>query len=221
MGCRRAGWYSCDGLDNGGVPSADRIVPELQRAEVGDIFPMTTTADDAFVVRAVAPERVLVLGDAGASATWSLVLEPIDATGTRLVTRVRGRFEALLSACCSVSSGADPLRHAATAAAQPQAARGGAGRLGQEARRWESRASCSSGSPLTSLDDLALRGESVAGVGPLRPRFDVLAKGRLGGARRAAGAGRPTCAPAAAGQRSSRRAEPGWWAKRWRRVGGR
>lgn len=93
MGCRRAGWYSYDGLDNGGVPSADRIVPELQRAEVGDIFPMTPTADDAFVVRAVDPERALVLGDAAGSATWALVLEPIDGSGTRLVTRVTGRFE--------------------------------------------------------------------------------------------------------------------------------
>jgi hypothetical protein len=54
---------------------------------------MTPTADDAFVVRAVAPERALVLGDAAGSATWAFVLEPIDATGTRLVTRVRGRFE--------------------------------------------------------------------------------------------------------------------------------
>src|SRR5690606_16683183 len=28
MGCGRAGWYSWDLLDNGGRPSADRIVPE-------------------------------------------------------------------------------------------------------------------------------------------------------------------------------------------------
>src|SRR5215470_12006613 len=47
MGCRRAGWYSYDGLDNGGVPSAERIVPELQRVQVGDIFPMTPKAQDA------------------------------------------------------------------------------------------------------------------------------------------------------------------------------
>ena len=38
MGWRRGGWYSYDGLDNGGVPSATRIVPELQRVEVGDVF---------------------------------------------------------------------------------------------------------------------------------------------------------------------------------------
>ena len=33
MGCRRAGWYSYDGLDNGGVRSAARIVPELQQGQ--------------------------------------------------------------------------------------------------------------------------------------------------------------------------------------------
>ncbi len=93
MGCRRAGWYSYDGLDNGGVPSADRIVPELQRAEVGDIFPYTPAADDGFVVRGVEPERALVLGDDAGSVTWALVLEPIDETRTRLVTRVRGEYE--------------------------------------------------------------------------------------------------------------------------------
>jgi proline iminopeptidase len=37
MGCRRGGWYGYDGLDNGGAPSAGRIVPELQRVDVGDI----------------------------------------------------------------------------------------------------------------------------------------------------------------------------------------
>jgi hypothetical protein len=93
MGCRRAGWYSYDGLDNGGVPSADRIVAELQRVEVGDIFPMTPTADDGFVVRAVEPKRALVLGDAAGSATWAFVLEPIDEASTRLVTRARAGYE--------------------------------------------------------------------------------------------------------------------------------
>jgi hypothetical protein len=31
LGCRRGGWYSYDGLDNGGRPSVDRIRPELQQ----------------------------------------------------------------------------------------------------------------------------------------------------------------------------------------------
>jgi hypothetical protein len=95
MGCRRAGWYSYDGLDNGGVPSADRILPDLQHVEVGDIFPMMPTADDRFVVRGVEPERVLVLGDDAGSMSWAFVLEPAGARGTRLITRSRGSYDRL------------------------------------------------------------------------------------------------------------------------------
>jgi proline iminopeptidase len=93
MGCRRAGWYSYDALDNGGVPSAESIIPELQRAEVGDVFPMTPTADDGFVVRAVEPGRALVLGDPTESATWAFALAPVDQNTTRLIARVRAVFD--------------------------------------------------------------------------------------------------------------------------------
>lgn len=96
MGCRRAGWYSYDGLDNGGVPSADRIVPELQRVEVGDVFPSEPTADDSFIVRVVESERVLVLDDDAPPVTWTFALEPIDETSTRLMTRMRGDAKLLL-----------------------------------------------------------------------------------------------------------------------------
>ena len=54
---------------------------------------MTPTAEDGFVVRAFEPQRALVLGDPTASATWALVLEPIDDKTTRLVTRVGARFD--------------------------------------------------------------------------------------------------------------------------------
>jgi hypothetical protein len=96
MGCRRAGWYSYDGLDNDGVPSAGRIVPELQRAEVGDVFPSEPTAEDGFVVRVVEPERALVLGDDAPPVSWAFVLEPIDAASTRLVARMRGDVKPIL-----------------------------------------------------------------------------------------------------------------------------
>ena len=92
MGWRRAGWYSYDRLDNDGVSSADRIVPELQQqVEVGDILPWTPTDADGFVVRAVEKERAVVLGDPAGWLTLALNLEPIDETRTRLVTRVRLR----------------------------------------------------------------------------------------------------------------------------------
>ena len=97
MGCRRAGFYSYDGLDNGGVPSADRIIPELQHVEVGDILPWTPTADDGFIVRAVEPERALALGEETGSFTLVFVLEPIDETSTRLAGRARAWYKTLAS----------------------------------------------------------------------------------------------------------------------------
>jgi hypothetical protein len=95
MGCRRAGWYSYDGLDNGGVPSAERIVPELQRVQTGDIFPMTPKAQDRFVVGVAGPDQALVLGDDAGQMSWAFVLEPADETSTRVITRSRGTIDRL------------------------------------------------------------------------------------------------------------------------------
>ena len=97
LGCRRAGACSYDRLDNGGVRSADRIIPEFQHIEVGDILPWTPTADDGFIVRAVEPERAIVLGEETGSFTWTFVLKPIDETSTRLVTRARAWYKTLAS----------------------------------------------------------------------------------------------------------------------------
>ena len=46
IGYKRAGWYSAlDWADNGGVPSAERIVPALQGLKVGDTIPVTGRGD--------------------------------------------------------------------------------------------------------------------------------------------------------------------------------
>jgi uncharacterized protein (TIGR02246 family) len=97
FGCRRGGTYSYDSLDNGGVPSADRIIPEFQHVEVGDILPWTPTADDGFIVRAVEPERALVLGEETGSFSWTFALEPVDETSTRLLTRARAWYKTFAS----------------------------------------------------------------------------------------------------------------------------
>jgi hypothetical protein len=106
MGCRRAGWYSFDWLDNDGVPSADRIIPELQNLVVGDILPATPDKPDGFAVLRIEPERALVIGAPsllpGGSdppeappwrTTWAFVLEPIGEEATRLVVRVRADYQ--------------------------------------------------------------------------------------------------------------------------------
>jgi hypothetical protein len=91
MGCTRAGWYSYDGLDNGGQPSAERIIPELQDIHVGDVFPWTPTDGDGFIVRDIEPDRALVLGGTPPPfrMSWAFALQPLDETTTRLIARCR------------------------------------------------------------------------------------------------------------------------------------
>ncbi|HEX6219879.1 MAG TPA: hypothetical protein VF115_02170, partial [Acidimicrobiia bacterium] len=88
----RAGWYSYDRFDNAGVPSADRIVPELQDLQVGDI--MLTSPTEGFVVRSIDPQRSLVLDlkHRGSRITSVLMLSPMPNHRGRLVTRVRAYF---------------------------------------------------------------------------------------------------------------------------------
>lgn len=94
MGAGRAGWYSYDRIDNGGKPSVDRIVPELQEIGVGDLFPALPGATEGFVVLAFEPERFVVLGwpssEGPPVVSWAFVLEEPAPGITRLIVRARG-----------------------------------------------------------------------------------------------------------------------------------
>lgn len=117
MGYGRAGWYSYDMLDRG--TTAESILPEFQTLHSGDIMP--THQGGGFMVKAVEPERALVLytdtelvrsqaekaraegaeetpaPDLRAasypefSASWAFYLEPTDDGQTRLIERFRAR----------------------------------------------------------------------------------------------------------------------------------
>jgi hypothetical protein len=110
MGCRRAGFYSIDILDNAAVPSASEIHLDLQRLLVGEVIPATPKGHDGFEVLRVEAPHVLSLGglhdvDAGRQipfasprprrfwhVSWTFVLEPLDAQSTRLLVRARAAF---------------------------------------------------------------------------------------------------------------------------------
>ena len=94
MGCQRAGWYSWDVLDNGGVRSADRIVPELQHLAVGDVLPARPVGSEGFRVLRIVPERALVLDGMSPqwAGTWAFELQALGSNKTRLVTRYRASY---------------------------------------------------------------------------------------------------------------------------------
>jgi len=96
MGSLRGGWYSYDWVDNGGRPSADRVLEQYQQVQPGDVLPCLPGASDAFLVTAVTPPRDLILtvpGAAGPITSWEHFIEPLGSVHSRLI--VRGRVARL------------------------------------------------------------------------------------------------------------------------------
>ena len=101
LGQGRGGLYSYEWLENllgMEMHNADRIRPEWQHIQVGDLVRMGPDgkAPPPFVVALIDPGRVLVIGhrnqhDTGWHDTYTFVLEPIDAHSTRLIHRSRAQ----------------------------------------------------------------------------------------------------------------------------------
>lgn len=108
MGQSRGGLYSYDWLENllgMDIHSADRIVPELQGLQVGDMVSLRRGNVPAFLVHAIEPGRALVLraraprtgrpatlqdpSPLAAETTWAFVLIPKGDGSTRLLVRQR------------------------------------------------------------------------------------------------------------------------------------
>lgn len=91
IGYRRAGFYSYDFLDNDGIPSAERILPEFQTLKAGDLIPLSKSAHVRVTELEPPAFMVLVFEVAGtwSNATWVWGLYPEDASHIRLVTRLR------------------------------------------------------------------------------------------------------------------------------------
>jgi hypothetical protein len=93
VGCRRAGFYSNDLIDNLGKPSARSIVPGLQRLELGQYVPMSPSPspDTAFTVTSYRTPNQMLWSKS--DSTWTWQLSSTDSGGTRLVTRIRAAYD--------------------------------------------------------------------------------------------------------------------------------
>jgi hypothetical protein len=100
LGYRRAGFYTYDLLDNGGVPSADRILGEYQDVKVGDLVPMFhETHDLSIAYRVDSFERGRWMlwvhrphDGERPDSTWSWRLTALSNGGTRLLTRMKQEY---------------------------------------------------------------------------------------------------------------------------------
>lgn len=112
VGCQRAGWYTYDLLDNAGIPSADRIIPEFQHLKVGDVVKAVPDGSFGFPVAAITPGKALVLagtmntrtGQAGDpndptlegyfSGDQAFIVDALDDKTARLIFRMRMDWDA-------------------------------------------------------------------------------------------------------------------------------
>ena len=92
IGSKRAGWYSIDWMDNGGIKSSEKILPELQKIEVGQFIPFTPDQKNGMWVKDFKEYEYILWVDKEGKATWLWHLYPIDETRSRLVTRLRTKY---------------------------------------------------------------------------------------------------------------------------------
>jgi hypothetical protein len=109
LGADRGGFYSYDWLENLfalGIHSADRIVPEWQQRQVGDLVYADAKGSGGWYVMAVEHERALVLQVADVEAghpvrrseppwwefAWTFALREVPDGTTRLLVRERVAF---------------------------------------------------------------------------------------------------------------------------------
>lgn len=98
IGFGRAGRYRYDILDNLGRHSSERILPEHQHLEPGDLIPLGPGEASGPYVRDIRPNESMVWWERKRQATsWVRGLYPVGDRQTRLITRVRNDYRKGLS----------------------------------------------------------------------------------------------------------------------------
>ncbi len=95
MGYRRAGLYSFDRFDNGGIPSSEIILHEFQDLKVRDLIPLGPGNDYGLRVVSMDPYNTMCwVFEVGPwdGATWSWGIYKIDEEHTKLVSRLRANW---------------------------------------------------------------------------------------------------------------------------------
>ncbi len=92
MGVKRAGWYSYDLLDNLGRPSAESILPEHQKIEVGDVIAMSPDGKQGMRVKDFNKNKWMLWWDNKGDSSWIWGIYVDGEVNSRLVTRVRTKY---------------------------------------------------------------------------------------------------------------------------------
>jgi len=93
IGSARAGWYSLGWIDNGGVASARKIIPEFQKIEAGDFIPFTPDQKNGMWVKEYQEPDYVLWWDKKGNGTWGWHLKQQSNGSMRLITRLRTKYD--------------------------------------------------------------------------------------------------------------------------------
>jgi len=93
IGSNRAGWYSIDWIDNAGIKSSEKILPQFQKIEIGQFIPFTPDHKNGMWVKEFKEHNYILWVDKVGKATWLWYLFPTDNGNTRLLTRLRTKYK--------------------------------------------------------------------------------------------------------------------------------
>ncbi|MEI6884583.1 MAG: hypothetical protein WCO02_08850 [Bacteroidota bacterium] len=93
IGSKRAGWYSIDWIDNSNIRSADNILPQYQFIEKGQFIPFTPDQKNGMWVHEFEQGKFILWSDNKGRASWCWYLVPGSGGTTRLLTRLRTRYD--------------------------------------------------------------------------------------------------------------------------------
>ena len=92
IGSKRAGWYSIDWMDNGGIRSSDTILSEFQKIEVGQFIPFTPDQKNGMWVKEFKEFEYILWIDKEGKGTWLWYIYRTDQGSSRLITRLRTKY---------------------------------------------------------------------------------------------------------------------------------
>jgi len=92
IGSKRAGWYSIDWIDNRGVKSSGKILPEHQQIYEGQFIPLIANQKKGMWVCEFRDNDYVVWNDKKGMASWTWKIIPAKNGSSRLITRLRVKY---------------------------------------------------------------------------------------------------------------------------------
>ena len=92
IGSKRAGWYSIDLMDNGGLKSSETILTKFQNIEINQFIPFTPDQKNGMWVKDFQKYTYILWVDKIGNATWLWYLIDVSDGNTRLLTRLKTKY---------------------------------------------------------------------------------------------------------------------------------